>query len=146
MCFDYFSEGKKHDAGMLAESNLLQELEENAFDPNGNPMCVYGDPAYPHRVHLQAPFRHGQITPRMNEFNRRMSATRVSVEWLFGDIINTFRFMDFKKNLKIGMSCVGKAYVVCALLRNALTCLYKNNTSQFFGVYPPSIEEYFMQQ
>ena len=64
-----FQKAKKHDAGMLAESNLLQELEENAFDPNGNPMCVYGDPAYPHRVDLQAPSRHGQITPRMNEFN-----------------------------------------------------------------------------
>ena len=69
MCFDYFSEGKQHDAGMLAESKLLQQLEENAFDPNGNPMCVYGDPAYLHRVHLQAQFRHGQKTPRMNEFN-----------------------------------------------------------------------------
>jgi hypothetical protein len=40
----------------------------------------------------------------MEEFNTQMSAVRVSAEWLFGDVINTFRFMDFKKNLKIGMS------------------------------------------
>ena len=110
---------------MLADSNFLHQLEENAFSPDGNPMCVYGDPAYPHRVHLQAPFRNGEITERMKEFNTQMSAVRVSVEWLFGNVINTFRFMDFKKNLKIGMSSVGKAYIVCALLRNALTCLYK---------------------
>ena len=102
------TEGKKHDAGMLADSNFLHQLEENAFSPDGNPMCVYGDPAYPHRVHLQAPFRNGEITERMEEFNTQMSAVRVSVEWLFGDVINTFRFMDFKKNLKIGMSSVGR--------------------------------------
>jgi hypothetical protein len=79
----------------------------------------------------------------MKEFNTQMSAVRVSVEWLFADVINTFRFMDFKKNLKIGMSSVGKAYIVCALLRNALTCLYKNNTSEFFNVSPSKFRKIF---
>ena len=50
-----------------------------------------------------------------------LSEVRVSVEWLFGDIINFFRFLDYKKNLKIGLSCEGKMYLVCALLRNAIT-------------------------
>ena len=50
-----------------------------------------------------------------------LSEVRVSVEWLFGDIINFVRFLDYKKNLKIGLSCVGKMYLVCALLRNAIT-------------------------
>ena len=54
-----------------------------------------------------------------------------------------FKFTDFKKNLKIGLSAVGKIYIVCALLRNALTCLYGNNTSAFFDVKPPTLEEYF---
>ncbi|XP_046860971.1 uncharacterized protein LOC124454210 [Xenia sp. Carnegie-2017] len=109
-------EGKKHDAGMLADSNFLQDLEQNAFSVDGRPLCIYGDPAYPQRIHLQAPFRHGVITDRMKEFNKQMSSVRVSVEWLFGDVINSFRFMVFK-NLKIGLSSVGKAYIVCALLR-----------------------------
>ena len=140
-------EGRKHDAGMLADSHLLEELELNAYSPDGNPMCIYGDPAYPQRVHcLQAPFRNAHPTQMMKEFNTRMSSVRVSVEWLFGDVINTFRFMDFKKNLKIGMSNVGKMYIVCALLRNALTCLYGNNTSDFFKVAPPSLDRYFTQQ
>ena len=41
------------------------------------------------------------------------------------------------------MSAVGKQYIICALMRNALTCLYWNNTSQFFGVDPPNVEAYF---
>ena len=71
---------------MLADSGLLQELQQYAFSPT-EPMCIYGDPAYPLRVHLQAPFRDGQITPEMEEFNRSMSSVRVAVEWIFGDII-----------------------------------------------------------
>ena len=58
-------------------------------------------------------------------------------------MINDFNFLDFKKNLKIGLSSVGKMYIVSALLRNAVTCLYGNTTSIFFGVDPPNIYDYF---
>jgi len=94
-------------------------------------------------VHLQAPFRHRVLTAQMQAYNHSMSAARSSVEWLFGDIINYFKFLDFKKNLKIGLSQVGKMYIVCSILHNALTCLYVNTTSQFFDLDPPSLEDYF---
>ena len=128
---------------MLAESRLLQSLEVAAFSTTGQPMCLYGDPAYPLRVHLQTPFRGVNLTNQMKMFNTNMSATRVSVEWLFGDIINYFKFLDFKKNLKIGLSSIGKMYIVAALLRNALTCMYGNQTAEYFGLQPPSLQEYF---
>ena len=79
----------------------------------------------------------------MQAYNHSMSAVRSSVEWLFGDIVNYFKFLDFKKNLKLGLSQVGKMYIVCAILHNALTCLYGNTTSQFFHLDPPSLEDYF---
>ena len=128
---------------MLADSGLLQDLEAYAFSPAGLPMCIYGDPAYPLRVHLQGPFRNPHLTPLMEAFNASMSSVRISVEWLFGDVINYFKFLDFKKNLKIGMSSIGKMYIVCALLHNARTCLYGNETSSFFELEPPTLEEYF---
>lgn len=53
--------------------------------------------------------------------------------------------MDFKKNLKIGLSCVGKMYLVCAILRNGITCLYGNLTSEYFGVDPSASQDYFVQ-
>lgn len=43
--------------------------------------------------------------------------------------------MDFKNNLKIGLSSVGKMYIVCALIQNVITCLY--------GLSLPTIHEYF---
>ena len=106
-------------------------------------MCVCSDLAYPLRVNLQAPFRNAVMTPLMEAFNHSMSTVRESVEWLFSDIISYFKFMDFSKNLKIGLSSVGRMYVVCAILRNALTCLFGNQTSSFFQLEPPSLEEYF---
>ena len=128
---------------MLVDSGLLTALEEHAF-VDGQPMCVYGDPAYPLRIHLQAPYRnHPYITPQMEAFNKSMSTVRVAVEWLFGDIINYFKFLDLKKKLKIGLSSIGKMYVVAAILRNALTCMHTNNISKFFEVVPPAIDEYF---
>jgi hypothetical protein len=32
----------------------------------------------------------------------------VRISFLFGDVANYFKFIDYKKNLKIGMSAVGK--------------------------------------
>ena len=127
---------------MLVESGLLANLEEYAVSETGQPMCVYGDPAYPLRPQLQAPFREAVLTDDMKRFNTAMSSVRVSVEWLFGDVVNQFKFVDFKKNLKVALSPVGKIYITSAVLNNALICMYGNNTSTFFGIDPPTVHEY----
>ena len=127
---------------MLVESNLLQDLERNAFSPTGETMCIYGDPAYSLQVHLQSPFRQRILTPDM-EVNEAMSSVRVSVEWLFRDIVDYFKLLEFKRNLKIGMSSIGKLSLVSALLQNTVTCLYGNNTSEIFDLKPPSLQYYF---
>ena len=111
-----------HDARMLAVSDLYDDLENFAFCPAGREMCLSGDPAYPLRIYLQAPFRVGVLTRQMEISNEKMSAVRASVEWLFAEIVNYFKFLDFKKNLRIGSSQVGQMY--CAILRNDSTCLY----------------------
>ena len=85
------------------------------------------------------------MTPLQNEWNKEMSSVRVSVEWIFGDVINYYKFLDFRKNLKIELSAVGKMYIICALLQNARSCFYGNSTSSFFDCNPPSIQENFRQ-
>ena len=72
-----------------------------------------------------------------------MSSVQVAVEWVFGDITSYFAFLNFKYNLKIGLSPVGKIYALRALLRNALTCLHGSTTTSFFGLAPPTLQEYF---
>jgi len=56
---------------------------------------------------------------------------------------NSSKFLDLKKNLKIELSSVGKLYVVSAILRNALTCLYGNQALEYFDLDPPSLNDYF---
>ncbi|PFX12658.1 hypothetical protein AWC38_SpisGene23347 [Stylophora pistillata] len=125
-------------------SSLPNGLNGNLYGPvAGQPMCIYGDLAYPLHVHLQTPSRHVPLAPLTQDYNEAMSALRISVEWLFGDVINWFKFLDYKQNLKIRLSSVGKMYVVCALLHNAITCLYGNTTSDYFGMEPPILEQYF---
>ena len=54
-------EGRRQDKFMLAESGLLNQLQQHAWSSN-NPLCIYSDPAYPLSVHLQAPFRGANLT------------------------------------------------------------------------------------
>lgn len=128
---------------MLGESRLLESLERVAYSPNNEPLCLYGDPAYPLRAHLQGPFRNAAMTREMEEYNQAMSSVRVTVEWLFGEIVKYFKFIDFKRQQNISLSPVGKIYVVSAILQNALTCLYDNPVSTYFALNPPSLDEYF---
>ena len=137
-------EGRKHDSGMLADTNLLAQLQQFSVDPAGRALAIYGDLAYPLRVNLQKPFLGPGLTPQQRQYNTAMSKSRISVEWVFGDIINYFAFLDFKKNLKIGLSAVGKMYISCALLTYAHTCLYHSMTSTYFGVDPPNLRGYFL--
>ena len=73
--------------------------------------------AYPLRVHVQAPFRMVERNADIGEFNKCTSAVRISEEWLFGDIVGSFKYIDFKKDLKIALSAVGKMYIVAGILR-----------------------------
>ena len=77
-------EGRRHDSRLLVMSGLLEKLEQHSFSPDGATLCIYGDPAYPHRVHLQRPFaRRAALTPDELAFNQSMSHVRISVEWVF---------------------------------------------------------------
>ena len=135
-------EGRRHDSTMLQQSGLLTSLRRVAHF-NGQPLCLYGDPAYPLGVHLQTPFQGRVLTPEMQAFNKAMSSVRVSVEWMFENITKYFSFIDFKRQMKLNLSAIGKMYIVSALLENARTCLYGNIVSTTFELEPPRLEQYF---
>lgn len=130
-------EGCRHDAYMLGESGLLEKLSQGRFAN----YCIYGDPAYPIRPQLLAPYR-GNADERQIAFNKEMSRVRQSVEWGFGKISTNCAFIDFKKNLKVLLQPVSKYYMVAAFIMNCHTCLYGSLTSSYFNCTPPSIERY----
>jgi hypothetical protein len=135
-------EGRRHDAGMLRESRIEHQMYQHMTKPNNDVYSVYGDPAYPLSPYIIPPFRGGVITANQLRFNKRMSAVRVSVEWTFGKILALFSFLDYKKNQKLYLQPVGKYYRVAAILTNCHTILYGSETGAFFGMAPPSLQDY----
>ena len=89
--------------------------------------------------HCEKPFEHP-----ISKLGVSIKEVGVSVEWIFGDIINYFKDLDLKKDLKIGLSSVSKMYIVCALLYKARTILYGNTTSQYFDIKRPMLGDYFI--
>lgn len=134
-------EGRRHDAFMLGESNLLSLLER-MVKPNGDPYVVYGDPAYGITRHIISPFRGAHLTRPQQLFNAEMSKCRICVEWGFGKILQYFMYLDFQRNLKVLLQPVAKYYLVGALLINCHTCLYVSLTGTYFDLEPPSLETY----
>ena len=140
LVFNFIAEGRKHDVSVLADSGLLNDLQRFAFSSTGQPMCLYGDPAYPLRIHLQVPFRNTVRTPALQAFNFSMRAVRKSVEWLFGDIVNYFKFLDFHKNLKIGLSSVGKTFISVLYFPMPLVALMEIKLQNFLIWIPQPLK------
>ena len=134
-------ECRRHDNGTLVDSAILPLLQQYSINQDGNQLCIYGDLAYPLRPQLQTPFSNPQLNPQKAACNTAMSKARVGVEWVFGDIVNFFRFLNFKKKLKLGLSPDGKMYMVCAFLMNIHTCMYGSMTFSYFNIDPPTVQE-----
>ncbi|KAI0243237.1 hypothetical protein LSAT2_022053, partial [Lamellibrachia satsuma] len=62
-------EGRRHDASLLRESQLLERIEAV---PGLQYYCLYGDPAYPLRTTLINPFSGPHLTPDQENFNKAM--------------------------------------------------------------------------
>ena len=71
-------EGRRHESGMLCMSGLLLLLQQHSNYTHGNPLCIYGDPAYPLRSHFQGPIK-GNLTPIQKDYNKAMHQVPISI-------------------------------------------------------------------
>ncbi|KAJ0404081.1 hypothetical protein P43SY_000865 [Pythium insidiosum] len=131
-------EGRRHDVALLNMSNIASHMKEHF--PG---YCLYGDPAYPIKSWLVAPFKGSSLTRRQERFNSSMSSMRVSVEWMFGAIVSLWKFLDFSSNQKVLLSPVGKLFILGGFLTNCVFCIRgKNQATAKFGTRLPTLEEY----
>lgn len=140
-------EGIRHDARVLNESELLEQLESSGFfdEHTENTYYLYGDPAYPLHPHLIRPHLGRNSTPAQVEFNRSYSSVRISVEHSFSLITQVWTALDFKRQEKILLTNVGKRFKLAAVLTNIRTILrQKNKISTYFDDFPtPTLDEDF---
>ena len=134
-------EGRRHDSALYYESGLDEQLQL-IYSANGEVMCIYGDSAYALRRYLITPFKGANVTDLQHEFNKNMASVRVSVEWGFAKIIQIFAFLSYFHNQKVFLQPIAKYWIVAAILCNCHTCLYGSQTSKYFDVKPPELDEY----
>ncbi|CAN7939036.1 unnamed protein product [Ixodes hexagonus] len=119
--------GRRHDGGILQESNLYDNLEKLC---QGHKFVIYGDPAYPLRPLLLKLYGGSSLRPHEAHFNPIMSTVRQAVEWGFGKVAGDFAFVDYHKNQRLHLQRLGRMYTT--LLANCHTCLYGSQVTDFF--------------
>ncbi|KIJ40478.1 hypothetical protein M422DRAFT_101351, partial [Sphaerobolus stellatus SS14] len=136
-------DGRHHDETVYKESGLSKLLEKHFWTPEGQPLFLYGDPAYSVGPHIMSPYKGPVLTPQQQVFNNAMSRIREPVEWLFKEVTQQFAFLDFARSQKILLSPCGLYYLVAILLCNAHTILHYPQIPQYFTCSPPTLQEYF---
>ncbi len=70
------TEGRRHDAGMLRESEAEKDMSGNMTCRNSDVFCVYGDPAAVYQIshYIISPYRGGVTTAACNQslFNKKI--------------------------------------------------------------------------
>lgn len=98
--------------------------------------------AYPESDSIKCPFKGLRLTVLEACFNQDMSRARIPNEWGFGKLKSLFAYLDFEHGLKPYLNDISVYWPVATILTNCHTCLYGSQTSEYFGVLPPSMEEY----
>jgi len=83
-----------------------------------------------------------RATPDERAHNLAMARARISVEWGFGGVVSMWAYVDMRRNQKLGLQPLGKIYVVAMLLQNFRTCFGGSQTSEYFNLQPPKLEDY----
>ncbi|ETI30432.1 hypothetical protein F443_22444 [Phytophthora nicotianae P1569] len=134
-------EGRLHDLTLLEASGLESTIQN---DQRFHGYLLYGDPAYGQTDVFASPFDRVGATREESVVNASMSRVRITVEWGFGQVINEWALLDFKRKMNIGGVPVGMLYEVAVCLTNCLTISRGQNViSSYFDVAPPSFDEYF---
>lgn len=133
--------GRRHDNFALRLSAVNERL---AASQDGEPSqyVIYGDAAYPILTHIRCGFKGANLTNEQKNVNRVLSSLRICVEWEFGNIAALCAFIDFDKTQKLFMSPIGQFYMIAALIHNCRVCLYGGQTSQYYDISPPTLEDY----
>ena len=135
---------KTHDAKLLRQSNLMEQLHNVMPDNNSNgPIySLYSDLAYPQSSYLLGGYWNVVNGMDKANFNRLMSSVRITVEWGHCEIVEQWKFIAFCQAMRIFQSPVAQYYINAAFLSNLHNCMIGNKTRNYFDAHQMTIEEY----
>ncbi|KAG1374071.1 hypothetical protein G6F61_009644 [Rhizopus arrhizus] len=137
--------GLKYQAIVIPEWKYNElEVVLDCTNIDGKQYAIYGDPASRQSMVLIQPIPTTLVrSSEKRELNKIMATVRECVEWEFGHVSTLFGFLKFRQGQKLGLSRVGIFYVVATLMKNIHVCVNRGNqTSMFFGIMAPTLEQY----
>ena len=141
--FVWPSSRKIHDAKLLQESGLLDQLEEiMPHDGDSTIYTLYGNLAYAQSMYLIGGFCNADVGTDEALYNCIMSSVRITVEWGFGAIIEQWKFLDFPQSMRIFECLVAQYYIIAAFLCNLQNCLVGSKTQSYFNAQQLTTNEY----
>jgi hypothetical protein len=135
-------DGRRADPFILAESGVVAQLPQ-MVDNTGRVYRLFGDAIYPFLPQLW--HMHSNPVPGSHQawFNSALTVCRVSVEWSFNLVTNSFQAVDFIRWQRFFLTKPARQYRIATLLTNCLTCIRETNqVSQYFNCHPPSLWDY----
>ena len=134
---------KTHDARLLHESQLLEQLQTVMPENGNNPIyALYGDLVYAQSAYVLGGFHNVDTNSDEDAYNRLLSSVHITVEWGFTELVEHWKFLDFRLAMKIFQCPVAQYYINAAFLSNLRNCLLGNKTQQYFNAQQLTIDEY----
>lgn len=145
MVFGPFA-GTTNDVTAYTTANVESKLRHllapvNAGRAPGDVVSAAGDSIFPQSDVMQVR-RTGVLTRNERDYNIAFSSVRIAVEWSFSKVFTLWAHTNWYMKLSVGASPVGTVVLVAFFLTNCHTCFYGSQVGQYFGVLPPTIEEY----
>jgi hypothetical protein len=104
--------------------------------------CVGGDLAYPLSVHMQRGVIDAQSPAELN-YNKDFNTVRVAVEHDFHCLVSLFPYVDTYRKMKVLQNACRLRYSAAVIMHNWHVCCYGNQVGAYFGVLPPTLQQYF---
>lgn len=141
--------GRQHDSRLYWLSGIEDEMKHK-FSTRGSarPYKLYGDPAYQRSLYLDKPFSSKRKEEWFRAANYAWARVRISVEWQFSIVTQTFGGLNYTVTQRSLLSPVGSYYYVCSLLTNICTIFKKdkggNKINKYFNTSHllPNLEDY----
>ena len=140
---DVGAQGSASDGGIFSVTSLRTALEnDTAGVPDDDPLpgedqptpfFIVGDNAFPMRKFLQKPYSQRRPTPKMKNFNYRLSRARRVVEKAFGILAQRFRL--FLTSINVRPLTVEKLVLTACILHNML----RNRAPNVYPILNPDV-------
>ena len=135
-------DGRRADPFMLAASGIVPQLP-NVVDSTGTIYRLFGDAIYPMGPQLFRMYRAPALNSPQSALNDVMAGARVSVEWGFNLVTNTFQGVDFIRWQRFFHTKPAQQYRIATLLTNCISCIRgTNQVSEWFSCPLPSLWHY----